>query len=172
MLKKLIPCLQVSTIYDLNLVELKQKGLKGIIVDLDNTLVGAKEPLATPPLIEWLQRVYEHEFQIVIVSNNNNERVSSFAEPLQLPFIHSAKKPFNTSFNKALSLMNLAAADVAVVGDQMLTDVLGGNRLGLFTILVKPIAKDDEGFWTRINRRIEKWALRKMKRKGLKQEEH
>ncbi|WP_159886510.1 YqeG family HAD IIIA-type phosphatase [Paenibacillus puerhi] len=164
MLNKLIPREQVNSIYEIELDTLWKQGYRGIITDLDNTLVGAKAPLATPELIDWLKVIGQIGFQVVIVSNNQRARVTKFAEPLSLPFIYQAKKPTHASFRKALQLMNLQAEQAVVVGDQMLTDVLGGNRLGLYTILVSPIAIADEGFFTKVNRTIEKAALKIMKR--------
>jgi HAD superfamily phosphatase (TIGR01668 family) len=144
-----------------------QTGVRGIITDLDNTLVGAKHPQATPELTNWLRKVAAMGFQIVIVSNNSELRVSRFSDPLSIPYISSAKKPGNSAFRRALGMMKLNPEQVVVVGDQMLTDVLGGNRLGLHTILVVPISPKDEGFFTRINRRIERYAVSWMRRKGL-----
>ncbi|TDF96786.1 YqeG family HAD IIIA-type phosphatase [Paenibacillus piri] len=165
MLKKLLPGLQVNTIYDLDLNALWEQGIRGIITDLDNTLVGAKAPLATPELLDWLKVVGQIGFQVVIVSNNNRPRVSKFAEPLSLPFIYRAKKPTSAAFRKAMGMMGLTPEQTAVIGDQMMTDVLGGNRLGLYTILVLPIARADEGIFTKvINRSLEKVALSWMKR--------
>ncbi|MEK8129362.1 YqeG family HAD IIIA-type phosphatase [Paenibacillus filicis] len=164
MLNKLIPRKQVNSIYDIELDMLWKQGYRGIITDLDNTLVGAKAPLATPELIDWLKVVGQIGFQVVIVSNNQRDRVTKFAEPLSLPFIYQARKPTNVSFRRALQLMKLQPEQTMVIGDQMLTDVLGGNRLGLYTILVSPIAIADEGFFTKVNRRIEKAALMMMKR--------
>lgn len=164
MLKKLIPSEQVNSIYELDLDMLWKQGYRGIITDLDNTLVGAKAPLATPELIDWLKVVGQIGFQVVIVSNNQRTRVTKFAEPLSLPFIYRAKKPTHAAFRKALSIMSLEAEQTLVIGDQMLTDVLGGNRLGLYTVLVRPISPMDEGFFTKVNRTLEKAALKIMKR--------
>ncbi|MEC0230541.1 YqeG family HAD IIIA-type phosphatase [Paenibacillus alba] len=164
MLKKLVPRQSVHTIYDIDANHLWGFGVRGIITDLDNTLVGARDPHATPELIEWLKQLQKMGFKVVIVSNNNHGRVSAFAEPLGIPFIHRAKKPTNGSFHKAMRLLGTNTRQTAVIGDQMLTDVLGGNRMGLYTILVQPISIQDEGFFTKINRRIEKWALSRMKK--------
>ncbi|TBL75413.1 YqeG family HAD IIIA-type phosphatase [Paenibacillus thalictri] len=164
-MSKLIPRLYVNTIYDIDLEQLKKSGIRGIVTDLDNTLVGAKSPAATPELQAWLQKLRKSGFQVVVVSNNNKMRVTKFCEPLFIPFIYRAKKPTLAAFRKALSQMNLKAEQTAVIGDQMLTDVLGGNRMGLFTILVQPISLADEGFFTRmVNRRLEKAARLFMKR--------
>ncbi|KIL38277.1 hypothetical protein SD70_27485 [Gordoniibacillus kamchatkensis] len=160
MLNLLIPRLQVATIYDIDLDGLAASGIRGIITDLDNTLVGARDPDATPELIDWLENVKRRGFQVVIVSNNNLARVQAFASPIRVPFIHSARKPTNAAFRKALQLMKLRAEEACVIGDQMMTDVLGGNRMGLFTILVTPISPQDEGFFTKaVNRRLERAAL-------------
>lgn len=167
MLTKLIPKKSVSSIYEIDVQALWDTGVRGIITDLDNTLVGAKNPQATPELIEWLKRLQQVGFKIVIVSNNNRLRVSTFSKPLSIPYISHARKPGNTAFLKAMQMMELRPEQAVVIGDQMLTDVLGGNRLGLYTILVRPIELKDEGFFTKINRRIEKAALSWMKRKGL-----
>ncbi|MFD0871472.1 YqeG family HAD IIIA-type phosphatase [Paenibacillus residui] len=164
MLNKLIPRRQVNSIYDLALDELWNEGIRGIITDLDNTLVGARVPLATPELVKWLDYLQSLGFKVVIVSNNNETRVSTFAKPLNVPYIHNACKPSVQSFSKAMEWMGLKPEQIAVLGDQMLTDVLGGNRMGLYTILVQPISLVDEGFFTRINRRLEKAARALMKK--------
>jgi uncharacterized protein len=173
MFERLLPNMRVNTIYNIDLNSLKQQGIRGIITDLDNTLVGAKEALATPELVKWLDDVSELGFKVVIVSNNNKTRVSKFALPLNIPYVHAARKPAHRAFNKALALLNLPVEQTAVIGDQMMTDVLGGRRMGLFTILVSPVAPNDEGIMTRFNRMIERVALSRLRKKGLwPEEEH
>lgn len=167
MFERLLPNMRVNSVYDIQLDELHAQGVRGIITDLDNTLVGAKEPLATPKLIAWIELVRSMGFKVVIVSNNNQSRVDKFAAPLQIPFIHAARKPAARAFRQAMGILGLKAEQVAMVGDQMLTDVLGGNRMGLYTILVPPISPADEGVMTRVNRRIERIALARLRRKGL-----
>lgn len=157
MLKKFEPNQSVRTVYDIDMEDLWTRGFRGIITDLDNTLVGAKEPLATPELIEWVDQVRDKGFSVVIVSNNNHNRVSKFADPLNIPFIHAARKPMSTPFHKALSVLKTKPEHTVVIGDQLMTDVFGGNRMGLHTILVSPIAIHNEGIGTRlINRPLEK----------------
>jgi len=167
MFERLLPHMRVNTVYEINLDELHARGVRGIITDLDNTLVGAKEALATPELVQWLDYVRSRGFQVVIVSNNNETRVGKFAAPLDIPYIHAARKPAGKSFKKALSVLRLAPEETVVIGDQMLTDVLGGNRMGLYTILVTPISPADEGIMTKVNRRIERIALVRLRKKGL-----
>lgn len=165
-LKKLLPDLHVNSIYDIDLEALQKRGVKGIITDLDNTLIEWDRPEATPQLIEWFKKVKSYDFKLVIVSNNNETRVAKFCNPLGIPFIHAARKPFHTAFKKAKKIMNLTPDEVVVIGDQLFTDVLGGNRLLLYTILVVPVASGD-GFFTRINRRLERVALHFMRKRGM-----
>jgi len=171
MFEMLVPRLRVNTVFDIDLEDLYRKGYRGIITDLDNTLVGAKAPLATPELLVWFDKVKQFGFKLIIVSNNNMDRVSKFATPLNIEFVHGARKPSNAPFHKAMKLMEIGPDSTIVVGDQMLTDVYGGNRLGLYTVLVLPISPKDEGFGTRINRRVERIALTRLRKQGLWHEE-
>jgi HAD superfamily phosphatase (TIGR01668 family) len=167
MFQRLLPDQLVNTVYDIDLDALKERGIRGIITDLDNTLVSAHTPLATPELIAWLEKVRQAGFLVVVLSNNNSERVARFAEPLGIPFIPAARKPMSGAFRRALALLKLEPGQAVVVGDQMLTDILGGRRMGLHTILVTPIAPGEEGLGTQINRRIEKIALSRLRKRGL-----
>ncbi|GAA0137817.1 YqeG family HAD IIIA-type phosphatase [Paenibacillus sp. YSY-4.3] len=171
MFERFLPKLRVNSVFDIDLESLYAQGYRGIITDLDNTLVGAKAPLATPELVEWFEKVKKFGFKLVIVSNNNLDRVSKFATPLNIEFVHAARKPLGSAFHRALSMMGLAPKETIVVGDQLMTDVYGGNRLGLFTVLVLPIAVIDEGFGTRFNRRLERIVKRRLHKSGLWLEE-
>lgn len=165
MLKHFLPDQHVKSIFEIQPESLKEKGIKGIITDLDNTLVEWDRPLATPKLIEWFDNMRRHEILVTIVSNNNERRVKSFSDPLQIPFIFQAKKPMTRAFNKALKQMGLRKEETVVIGDQLLTDVLGGNRSGFHTILVVPVAQTD-GFVTRFNRKVERRILNWFKKQG------
>ncbi|MEF2245493.1 MULTISPECIES: YqeG family HAD IIIA-type phosphatase [unclassified Paenibacillus] len=171
MLERLVPKLRVNSVYDIDLEKLYAQGIRGIITDLDNTLVGAKVALATPELAAWLKTVEEKGIRVVIVSNNNADRVGGFSTPLSLPFVYSARKPSRRAFKQALDLLRLKPEQTVMIGDQMLTDVLGGNRMGLYTVLVAPISPADEGVMTRVNRKIERIALVRLRKRGLWHEE-
>lgn len=166
MFERLLPDQIVNSIYEIDLDALKNLNIKGIITDLDNTLVSAKTALATPELTAWLDDVQRAGFRVVIVSNNNQTRVSRFAKPLDIPFVHAARKPARRAFRQALHQLELAPDQAVVVGDQMMTDVLGGRRMGMHTILVSALAPSEEGFATRINRLIEKIVLARLRRTG------
>ncbi|WP_445490533.1 YqeG family HAD IIIA-type phosphatase [Niallia sp. 03133] len=165
MLNHFLPDQHVKSIFDITPDLLKEKGVKGIITDLDNTLVEWDRPLATPKIIEWFEEMKRNKIKVTIVSNNKEVRVKAFSDPLNIPFIFAARKPMGRAFKKALLQMNLRKEETVVIGDQLLTDVLGGNSSGFHTILVVPVAQTD-GFMTRINRRIERRILNWFRKKG------
>lgn len=166
MLKKFLPNEHVKSIFDIRPTKLKQLGIKGVITDLDNTLVEWDRPDATPELLKWIELMKGNGIFITIVSNNTKERVSHFSGSVELPFIYKARKPMTKAFRRAMGDMNLKKDEIVIVGDQIFTDVLGGNRLGVHTILVVPIAKTD-GWLTKLNRKLEQYLLAWMKRRGM-----
>ncbi|MGP4071447.1 YqeG family HAD IIIA-type phosphatase [Piscibacillus sp. B03] len=165
MLKLFLPDDHVQTVLEVTPEFLKKKGIKGVITDLDNTLVAWDQPEATPEVIEWFTELRSAGIQVTIISNNTEDRVAFFSKPLDIPFISKARKPMQTAFNKAIKEMKLPKEEVVVVGDQLLTDVFGGNRSKLHTILVVPVVQTD-GFFTRFNRKIERRILEYFKKKG------
>ncbi|MFB5283804.1 YqeG family HAD IIIA-type phosphatase [Peribacillus sp. Hz7] len=166
MLKLFLPSEQIKSIFDITPEDLKKRGIKGIITDLDNTLVEWDRPNATQKLMEWFDHMREHGILVTIVSNNNEQRVRAFSDPLRIPFIYRAKKPLTTAFKKACVQMGLKREETVVVGDQLLTDVFGGNRGGFHTILVIPVSQSD-GINTKINRFFERKIMSALKRKGM-----
>lgn len=165
MLKSFLPNEHVKSIFEIQPEALKEKGIKGIITDLDNTLVAWDVKDATEEVIKWFKLMKKHEIKITIISNNKRNRVKIFSEPLDTPFVYSARKPLSRAFISAAKEMELKKEEVVVIGDQILTDVLGGNYAGFYTILVVPIVKTD-GKITRFNRQIERRILNYMRRKG------
>lgn len=165
MLKQFLPNQHANNVLEIQPSLLKSKGIKGIITDLDNTLVAWDNPDATPELQVWLKAVRDAGIKVTIVSNNGEARVKAFSDPIQTPFIYKARKPMTRAFKRAIKDMGLQREEVVVIGDQLLTDVLGGNRLGAHTILVVPVAKND-AWTTKFNRSMERVILSIMKRKG------
>ncbi|WP_228409660.1 YqeG family HAD IIIA-type phosphatase [Radiobacillus deserti] len=166
MLRRFLPNEHVKSVFDIKPEDLKAKAIKGIITDLDNTLVAWDVADATPEIIDWFKSMEENNIKITIISNNKEERVKLFSEPLNTPFVFSARKPLGRAFKRATQSMGLNREDVVVIGDQLLTDVLGGNSAGFYTILVVPIVQTD-GKITKINRQIERRILSWMRRKGM-----
>lgn len=166
LLKYFLPNEHYKSIFDITPEHLRKKGIKGIITDLDNTLVEWDRPQATPQLIKWFDSMKENNILVTIVSNNNENRVKSFSDPLCIPFIFRAKKPMVRAFRKALLQMGIKREEAVVIGDQLMTDVLGGNRSGFHTILVVPVAQTD-GVATKFNRFVERRILNWFRKKGM-----
>ncbi|ASN05162.1 YqeG family HAD IIIA-type phosphatase [Virgibacillus necropolis] len=165
MLKKFLPNEHVKSVFDIQPASLKQRGIKGVITDLDNTLVAWDVKDATPEIVNWFKQMKEYDIKVMIISNNKQERVKIFSEPLDTPFVFSARKPLSRAFKVAAKQMGIKKENIVVIGDQLLTDVLGGNFAGFYTILVLPIVQTD-GKVTRFNRKIERRILNYMRRKG------
>nr|WP_255351300.1 YqeG family HAD IIIA-type phosphatase [Caloranaerobacter sp. TR13] len=163
LMSKLLPDLYVDTIFDIDLISLKSKGIDSIIVDIDNTLVSWESEYASKEVVDWFKRIKELGFKCCIVSNNTKDRVVKFNKSIEVYAIHRAVKPRKKPFQKAIKLMNTTPGKTVVIGDQIFTDILGGNRLGAFTILVVPISKK-EFLWTRIIRKLERRILRKIEK--------
>ena len=166
MIKRFLPNQHVKDIFEISPASLIEKGIKGVITDLDNTLVAWDIPDATPEIIDWFKQMEENNIKVTIISNNNEKRVRLFSEPLRAPFVYSARKPLSKAFKKATKKMELKKEEVVVIGDQIMTDVLGGNTAGFYTILVVPIVQTD-GRITRLNRKIERRILSWMRKKGM-----
>jgi len=166
MFKKLTPDLYVKSVYDIDLDALIRRGIKGIITDLDNTLVAWDDPLPNEQLLAWLREVQSRGVSVFIVSNNSQDRVQKFAEAFGVPAISKAIKPRRGALRTACERMGVELEQAALVGDQIFTDMLAGNRLGVYTILVVPVS-NKEFIGTKIMRQIERFVLRQLKRRGL-----
>ena len=158
--KRFLPNLYVNDLSQISLEFLREKGVKGLILDLDNTLVAWNQYELPPQTVNWVRKTKEMGFLVFIVSNALEERVQYFSWALGIPGISKAQKPRRSALRSAILRMNLSLPEVAVIGDQMLTDVWGGNRLGIYTILVRPI-NPKEFFFTRIGRMFERMVLRR-----------
>lgn len=166
LLKQFLPDEHVKSVLDITPEYLIDKGIKGIITDLDNTLVEWDRPQATPQLVKWFESMKKHHIRVTVVSNNKENRVKTFSDPLQIPFIFRAKKPMGRAFRQAILQMGVKKEEAVVIGDQLLTDVLGGNRSGFRTILVVPVAQSD-GLPTKFNRFVERRILNWFRKKGM-----
>ena len=129
-----------DNIYEISGAALGRRGIRLLLADLDNTLVPYGVPLPDEKLKGWRDELAAHGVTLFILSNNRHEsRPRTFAQALDVPYIGHAGKPKTASFVKAMEHMGVAPEQTAIVGDQIFTDVLGGNRAGVATILVKPI---------------------------------
>lgn len=153
------PSLYLASALELKAAVLADRGIKGLILDLDNTLLpwGREEIPAGLPV--WLAELRRAGITACVVSNNKRRRVEHLSTTLGVPWVHGAGKPRGKGFRAAMAIMGTDPSNTAVMGDQIFTDVFGGNRLGLFTVLVTPVSSR-EFVGTRLVRLAEWLVLR------------
>lgn len=133
----------VNSAYSIDYEKLYQSGIRGIIYDIDNTLVEHGKP-ATPRAVELFARLGVIGFQTCVISNNKEPRVAPFAEAVGTMYIYKADKPSVKGYQQAMERMGTNTGNTVFIGDQLFTDVWGANRTGIRSILVKPIDKHEE----------------------------
>ncbi|MEM7724773.1 MAG: YqeG family HAD IIIA-type phosphatase [Cyanobacteria bacterium P01_A01_bin.45] len=137
---------------------IEQNQLQGLILDVDETLVPINAVSASAELQKWVEQIRSHT-NLWLVSNNLSEyRIGGIARSLDLPYYLGAAKPSRRKLREALNAMNLSPQKVAMVGDRLFTDVIAGNRLGMFTILVEPIVHPDTALRSHPIRNFEVWV--------------
>jgi len=161
------PKVYVDSICNIDLKKLKKaKKIKGIIVDLDNTLVAWGQKEVSQKNIGWVNEAKKLGLKICIVSNTNSKRVAELAKIFDVPYYSKYFKPFSVAFNNGLKILDTKKSETVVIGDQIFTDIWGGNRLKLLTILVVPIVKKDS-IGTFLHRNLEKIIISFWMRRGI-----
>ena len=143
MFRRFYPKRIADSSYDIDYEKLYKEGYRGILFDIDNTLV-AHGADATPRALELFARLRKIGFQTCLISNNSDERVRRFNKDIKTNYIHKANKPFVKNYIRATKIMDTRIDQTIFVGDQLFTDVYGANRIGMMTYLVKPIHPKEE----------------------------
>jgi HAD superfamily phosphatase (TIGR01668 family) len=163
----LTPCQVVESVKELEPDTLKSQGITAIITDLDNTLVPWQHYEVMPGVIEWLAKLEVAGIKICIASNTiHTARLKQLADTMNIPFVDRVRKPRTGGFRRAMKLMGSNSRNTAVFGDQIFTDILAGNRLGLHTILLRPPLSKEEFFSTQLVRSVENGVIRKLREQG------
>lgn len=161
MFNKFKPVWMVESVYQISAEQLEKHNIKAVFCDLDNTLIAWNNPNGTEELLAWIEEMKENNIHVMIVSNNKGDRVQKVAEHLKLHYIPRALKPLKKGYRQAIEQAGVPMDQCVMVGDQLITDIFGANRLGLRTILVIPILNSDA--WnTRINRFFERIIMKKL----------
>lgn len=156
MKKLFVPTREVKDLDDIDFLALNKAGYENIILDVDNTIVPWNDHTATPELLQKIQHIKDAGFKICLLSNNNStRRVETLANELDILAVPKGIKPFPRGFKYALEKLGGDIHNTVVIGDQIFTDVLGGNIMGMTTILVNPISKN-EFFTTKFMRLLER----------------
>lgn len=146
------------TVNDIDLDDLMREGIDTLLIDLDNTLLARDATEVPDDVRAWATEVLARGFKVRIVSNNWHSHVPAVARRIGFDLVAKAVKPLPFAFMRALSAMGSDRRQAAVIGDQLFTDVLGGNLMGMRTILVTPLSSSDLPH-TLVLRRIEKMLL-------------
>ena len=141
----LYPDAMFDNVREISAEFLRKNNINALILDVDNTLIDYYKNLSEDT-IKWANNLKEQQIKLYILSNTNKkEKVKEVARKLEIPYKYFAKKPFKSGFEKVQKELDEASENIAVVGDQIFTYIIGGNRCKMFTILVEPIDKKD--FW-------------------------
>ena len=163
-MSKFIPNVYQQSIYTINYQNLKSKGIKCILFDLDNTCVPYYEDKGNKELKKLFNKLTKMGFRVIIFSNSPKKRLDKFKD-MEVEYNYSSMKPLKYHFNKILNKYNYQKEQVIIVGDQLFTDILGGNKVGINTCLVDPLT-DYDGKLTKITRTLEKSKIKKLQKNG------
>ncbi len=166
MLKRFIPYAYEKSIFDIDVNDLASLGIKAVLTDLDNTLITYDENGPNEKVKELKNKLNEFGINLIVCSNNKGKRVNHFSSLLGVSYGSFLRKPFSGPLRKMMKENGLSKESTLMVGDQIMTDLICGNGIGLKVILTEPLGKK-EPLWTKINRCFDKPIRKKMKKKGL-----
>lgn len=153
------PDIYAKNIYTINYNKLKDKGIKCLVFDLDNTLVPVKAKTTTREVETFIRRLRQNKFTVILMSNSPKKRVSLFKKSLGIPVFSFSMKPLKRKYKKMLKEYGFDLSEVACIGDQIMTDIWGANKMGFTSILVDKMTKEDFK-WTKLNRIVESLILK------------
>ncbi len=156
------PNIYQKDIFSINYNDLKKKNIKNLLFDIDNTIVSGNLKTLDNKTIDFFNKLKEENFSIYIITNALKRRATIFSKILDIKTYHFSMKPSPRNYNKIIKENNLNIKETAAIGDQIYTDVLGANKLGILSILVDPVSKH-EFIITKINRIKEKKLIEKTK---------
>ncbi len=153
------PKMRIDKMIDITPQMLDSAGIKALLLDIDNTMTTHDNPVPAEGVPEWIDRMKSLGYILMVVSNNNGERVRKFSQLLGLEFEGAAQKPLPTGFRRACKRLGIRPKQAAVVGDQLFTDMLGGNLLGAYTVLTEPYELESMKFF-RFKRACERFIMK------------
>lgn len=154
------PTLYRRRITDVTAEDLHRMGVRGVLLDVDNTLTTHDAPDLTDEVKAWLAAMQEEGFLLMIVSNNQPARVAPFAEKIGLPFTAHAQKPLPAGYRVAAKALGIPLKECVAIGDQIFTDVMGAGLCGIPSVLLEPIEPEVEQKFIVFKRRIERLLLK------------
>ena len=156
------PNIRLDRITEITVDLLNKFEIKALILDVDNTLSTHHGQVLTDGLEDWLKYMNDNGIKLVILSNSKQERVEPFAQKIGLDFFSLGLKPLPFGYIKAVKFLKEKRKNCAIVGDQIFTDIIGGNTVGVKTILLTPI-KPEDGWSFKLRRHLEKFLFKILK---------
>lgn len=156
------PNIKLDKITDISVDILKKYNITALILDVDNTLSTHHGQVLTDGLENWLKNMRENDIKLTVLSNSTKKRLDPFAKKIGLDYISLGLKPLPFGYLRALKALGTKRKNTAIVGDQIFTDTLGGNLVGLNTVLLTPI-KPETSLRFRFKRKIEKFLIKHLK---------
>ncbi|MGC8843558.1 MAG: YqeG family HAD IIIA-type phosphatase [bacterium] len=158
--KGIVPHWFFNSLEEISLEWLKQKGIKAILLDLDNTIVLGGRNEVPESIKSWIEEAKEKGFKLCIFSNTFKiRRLGRVCKAIGVPYVRGTFKPRRGGLRKALEFLGVNPQESVMIGDRVLTDVFGGNRVGMWTILVKPL-RGGRGIMTKLFYHFERFLLR------------
>ena len=161
----LVPDIYCASVLDIDPQALAESGVRGVLLDLDNTLLARGSSELTPEVCAWVSSLREHGLKVAIVSNTNNDRCARIAKELDVPLVRNAFKPFKHGLVRACAMLGIACRDAVMIGDQCYTDILGASRAGMISIMVDALS-DADPVHTKFLRGFDRFAIRRSKALG------
>lgn len=165
-MQKYVPDIYVKNIYKVPYKKLKEKGINHLLFDLDNTVVPAHEKKAPQEVKKLFLKLKKEGFVVILFSNSPHKRLIPFGKDLEVEFNAFSMKPLQRSFYKILGKYQVSKEKVAIIGDQILTDIIGGNKAGITTVLTTPLTSSDM-LITKGNRMRENHIMKRLEKKNL-----
>lgn len=156
------PDIKLHGITDITVELLNKYDIKALLLDVDNTMSTHHGTILTDGLMEWIANMQQNGIKLMVLSNSKRFRIEPFASRIGLPFISLGCKPLPTGYLRGVKALGEKRKNVAIVGDQIFTDILGGNILGVKSILLTPIKLED-GWSFKVRRRLEKKLYKRYK---------
>lgn len=166
MLKRYIPFLHATSVFDIDVSLYKKLGIKYLFLDLDNTLDSYLTKTPSKRVVELKEKLEKEGITIIITSNNTGKRVETYAKALRVNFISSIGKPFPFGLNKNIKKLNLKKEEILLIGDQTVTDICAANRAHIKSVLTDKIVEVDQPT-TRFNRLFDRPIRKSLKKHGL-----
>lgn len=160
-----IPNMYCQSILDINYDVLKNKGIKYLLFDFDNTIVRITNREISKEFVEKINELKKN-FQVIVISNNFSRKIKEQCSKINISFISFAMKPLPLCYKKVLEKYKCSKIEMCMIGDQLMTDIYGANTFGIFSILVDPLEKKELQI-TKINRYIEAKIVYKLSRLGI-----